>query len=969
MRYTTNGATPACFGPNPGQDYSSTSPPTFSEGRSFQVIACATAMFPSDVVTHDAAVQAGQPQVTVATTGTTRQITLQSPNEQGSGFFMRYALGSSCTRTADVTCNSTSPTLAYSAPFSLVDNRYPLFYDGSQYTACVKAIACGDNMSTSAMSTEALSLPGDAPLFSHRVATQFTLSGYSVASLDLAAQGLFKLGLGVHSQVSELQITINAVTDPSTPAPTQAPTAPAMAGVEASVNESNNATTSNASNNATATAGNVTGNATNGTRRAALRRSSEDQVHIALHVDVPDADTASSVHSQLSGAQSDPSGLLATLQAEGLSAGSGLVVHNVSSSIIVHPTGAPTGQPTGSPTTAAPTTDAPTTESPTTGTPSSSPTVATGTPTAAPGTPTAAPGTPTAAPTSAPSKKVSQAVSFTHISDPDTYNTDTAMKAAFEYAYGLGMGIVKNLNGTMTYLDDCEVTSAASSRRGVTVTFEAMVADHQQVVIPTEGINANDLSTHISSVVAADTSGALSSVTVPDSSQMTVAAPVITTVVGTASPTSATTATPAPTASVGASAPASGGNDEDFKEPKYMFYFGAAAGLFTLLMLATLGMWQMGYFPSVYDDEVKILVEELHGPVYKTDKLGDKLGSKTEQPMSYWTKHRANALAALKKIHPDKLAPHANAFVHIARHLPDEVGVRDGVAELCALLPTEALERYVLPVTSDTNWEMRVWALHALGHLQPARLAGYTKLLLSTLKDTDASVRLASIQAMAHVPAKHLADLPGELIPFLDDSSWPVQQEVALVLNLIPAASLDSFSMALVTLAQGPNQHTRAIANQVLNQLPAQSAQVRAEVASRRQSGASVSEIEMETKKGDRDCGMSPGVSFLPPSMPPTMGPAGINTAAHLPSIEGSSRSRLGSKSKRRPWRSYEDDGEDLSSPTLGGDPGDQLVSPTAYPEDLETGSPSKSPQTSPGVGALERQFDGCTTGDVLRGC
>ena len=51
---------------------------------------------------------------------------------------MRYALGSSCTRTADVTCNSTSPTLAYSAPFSLVDNRYPLFYDGSQYTACVK---------------------------------------------------------------------------------------------------------------------------------------------------------------------------------------------------------------------------------------------------------------------------------------------------------------------------------------------------------------------------------------------------------------------------------------------------------------------------------------------------------------------------------------------------------------------------------------------------------------------------------------------------------------------------------------------------------------------------------------------------------------------------------------------------------------------------------------------------------------
>ena len=101
-----------------------------------------------------------------------------------------------------------------------------------------------------------------------------------------------------------------------------------------------------------------------------------------------------------------------------------MTIYRVSASRIVAPSTAPTQQPT---------TTAPT-QQPT----------------------PLAPLVPTAAPTNVPAKKISQAVSFTTIPDANTYNTDASMKTAFEFAYGLGMGIVETVNGSMVFREDCE---------------------------------------------------------------------------------------------------------------------------------------------------------------------------------------------------------------------------------------------------------------------------------------------------------------------------------------------------------------------------------------------------------------------------------------------------------------------------------------------------------------------------------
>jgi len=786
MRYTVDGTDPACFGSS-ATKYDSSSKPTFSENVTVRAIACAAAMYPSDVVQHAVAIQASPPQISVVSTSSTHQVTLQSPNAQGTNFRMLYTLGHECDSTPDPTCSTAGGT-AYDTTggLTLTNGRFPLFYASSAYTGCIKAIACGDLMAASTVASQALSIDGEAPVFTHRVEAELTLLGYSVLAFDLTAQGMFARGVAAHTQVSENQVSISNITTSS-----------------------------------------------------ATRRT--ESLKVAFHVDSPDSDTADSITNHIAAAQADASSLVSLLQAQGMSV-SAVTIYRVSASRIVAPSTAPTQQPT---------TTAPT-QQPT----------------------PLAPLVPTAAPTNVPAKKISQAVSFTTIPDANTYNTDASMKIAFEFAYGLGMGIVETVNGSMVFREDCEVSSAAS-RRAATVTFDAIVADHHAIEISASGISAANLASHISTVVASNP--ALANVPVPPASSMTVAPPVVTSVGG--------YPTPDPTL-----APAS---EEDLK---YVLYFGVAGICLTLLVLATLGLWQAGLFPGRGDD-VLLLLEQVK-PAFKAGAyVSSPKGGKGSSNIAYWTKHRAQALDALKKKRPEELAAHSAAFTAVAQFYPDDVGVRDGMAALCAKLPREEIEEHVVAFVSAKDWEMRKWAIEVLAHLPGEQLVPFVSCLQLSLQDSDAAVRQTTAQTVAHLPAAALAQLTEHLIPRLDDPAWPVQQEVAVALNLVPEATLQTYRGALESLKLSPNQHTRAIALQVLNRIPALDKELGLDItvevpltdADRTFDGAA-HESPFNDSTFDRSCvGISPSCA-APGSLPPTTGPSS--------SVAGTSR--LGKNSRAR---------------------------------------------------------------------
>jgi len=225
--YTTDKSEPSCFDQS-ALTYSASSKPIVYQSGAARARVCGAPYLPSPVSALNHTLQAQEPTPSLSSSATTH--TLQFlVNMEATNYRILYAIAQTCGAAVAVSCGNATANISavdsgegvgtlsgLTSTVTLENGVWPLFHTGSAFTACVKAVACGDLVLPSSLVEYPVSVAGEAPEITHKVKSKLEISGYTKASFDDNAKTAFKGGIAQHAGVSSDRVIIGDIVEKTT---------------------------------------------------------------------------------------------------------------------------------------------------------------------------------------------------------------------------------------------------------------------------------------------------------------------------------------------------------------------------------------------------------------------------------------------------------------------------------------------------------------------------------------------------------------------------------------------------------------------------------------------------------------------------------------------------------------------------------------------------------------------------------